>query len=380
MAKILVFSSMNGGAEAIAPVANELARRGVQCKVLLYGAAEKNVRDFKPEPEILKYASPGCWKAIIQSHGPTAILTGTQVQSKEGPVTPEQLLWEAGKAAGVKTVVVMDTWGNEAERFSDLEQAKGRTAAITGRLTRLPDAIATINEYQRGMMLAQGFPPELLRVTGNPYFEKVASEFAALSPATREEMLKKPVFSSFDPSGKLAVFMSDTMGGYPDIGFTETSVLRSFLAEMDAFARKTGVKINVIVRPHPFRNGDAASAFAVETPDINKVLHNPATAKGSDPANDYSMEQLLFAADLIAGTFNNPLVTAKVVGKPVVHYLPGINPKYEFQKFMSDQGMTTRITQEGLLGDAVEGILAGRIVQKAMESAQGAIERVISLL
>ncbi|MDD5096568.1 MAG: hypothetical protein PHC52_13920 [Syntrophales bacterium] len=174
--------------------------------------------------------------------------------------------------------------------------------------------------------------------------------------------------------------MSDSMDSYPDIGFTEKSVLQSFLKAIDDLAKNAGIKINVIVRPHPFRGGDAAEAFNYETLNLRKVLHNPVSARGSDPENNYTMEQLLYAADLVVGTFNNPLITAKICGRPVVHYLPGINPKYEFQKFMSDQGLSTRVTQEGMLSVVLEGILGGRIMQKSMDSVHGAIDRVAALL
>ena len=379
--RILVLSSMNGGAEAVAPVANRLAERKVPCKVLLAGAAKSNARDFSAQAELLTSFSIKDFRHIVARSRPTAILTGTQVQSKEGPVTPEQLFWQAGKEAGIRTVAVMDTWGNEAERFSDLETGvEGRTAAIVRRLNRMPSIITAIDEYQRGLMLAQGFAERRIVVTGNPYFEKVAAEFARLSPWTREALLAKPVFSPLYKSGNVIVFMSDTMSGYPDIGFTETTLLHSFLRTVDELARTIGRRINVIVRPHPFRNQDAASAFAVESHSIRKVLHNPVSAKGSDPANDYTMEELLYAADVVVGTFNNPLVTAKVAGKPVIHYLPNIAPGYDFQKFMSDQGMSARVTQEGMLGVVLEGILSGRIIQKSMDSVQGAIGRVIALL
>lgn len=379
--RILVASSMNGGAEAVGPVANRLLEKGVQCRVLLHGAAERNLRDFKAAPEVLALVSIKECRDIVARFKPTAILTGTQVQDKDHPRTFEQLLWQAGREAGIKTIAVMDTWGNERERFSDLDTSSPTPlSAISAPLARLPRIITVLDAYQEKVMLGLGFPAGALKVTGNPYFEHVAAEFAKLSPATREALLTKPVFASLGKSEKLIVFMTDSMSVYLDIGFTETSVLRSFLHAVDRLAGRTGMRINVIVRPHPFRNQDAASAFAVETPNIRKVLHNPVSAKGGDPANDYTMEELLKAADLVAGTFNNPLVTAKIVGRPVLHYLPGISQKYEFQKFMSDQGMSSRVTQEGMLDIVLEGILSGRIVQKSMDSVQGAIDRVIALL
>jgi len=195
-------------------------------------------------------------------------------------------------------------------------------------------------------------------------------------------VLAKPVFAAagFSTDAKTIVFMSDSQANYPDLGFTEKSVLQSFLRVMDELARKTGMKFNIIVRPHPFRNQDAGEAFDFETSAIRKALHNPVTAKGLEPKNDYSMEQLLATADLVVGTFNNPLITAKIVGNPVINYVPGINPRYGFQAFLTEQGLTTRVTEEEKLGAVITGLLGGTIIQKTMQTVRGATEAVIKLL
>ena|GEM_PF-2380484 len=380
MQKILVAASMTGGAEAVAPVVKSLKAKGADVRVLSHAAATESFHTLKLSPEELTTFSKTKLRALLNDFQPDAILTGTQLQSKEVPVTMEQMLWDVAKKARINTVAIMDTWGSELERFSDLDTDSFAPPTITNKLSQLPDIIATIDLYQMGLMEDLGFPRAALALTGNPYFESVAREYSQLPPTTRTEVLAKPVFSKFDASSKLIVFMSDSISTYPDIGFTETSVLRSFLKVLDALASKSGNKVNVIVRPHPFRNEGALSAFDIETPNIQKVLHNPVTSRGADPENEYSMEQLLATSDLVVGTFNNPIITAKLVGKPVINYMPNLSSKYSFQEFLSEQGLSNRVLEESALGEVIQDILNGEIVQKSMEAVQGAAQRVIGLL
>lgn len=389
--RILIAASMNGGAEAVAPLVSHLRGRGAIVKVLSRDAARNNpgkafesmgVQHESVRGLYFRFLNYLMCKYKIWRFEPDAIITGTQTQDVKNALSFEQMLWQAGKKAGVPTVAVLDNWSNEAERFSDLDiGARSPVLCVTRPLTRLPDKIAVIDGYQRDEMLRLGFEEELLVVTGNPFFEHVRGEFAKLSAETRAELLAKPVFSGFDPEGVIITFMSDEIEkGYPDIGFTEKSVLQSFLRVLDKLAEETGIKINVIVRPHPFRNENAADAFDYETPRLVKVLHNPVSARGGDPDNVYSMEELLKASAVVVGTFNNPLVTAAICRRPVVSYVPKIVRGHDFYKFLSDQGMASRVTREEDLAGVVQGILDRTIVHKRMDAAHGAIERVANLV
>jgi len=383
--RILAAASTNGGAEAVAPVVLRLREKGSDVRVLSYAAATATFRAMKIEPDRILDGVFGVeCAAEMAAFRPATVLTGTQVQDDKHPITLEQMLWGMGKAVGVRSVAVLDTWANYIQRFSDLEIVPG--GLQISHLSRLPDKIAIMDEFARARMLELDFPASVLEVTGNPYFEYIAGRFASLSPATREELLARPVFSPFRKYEKLVVFFSDSMDSCPDIGFTEVSVLRSFLKVLDSIAGGIGLP-NVIVRPHPFRNSDAGEAFACETPNLAKVLHNPITARGADPANDYTMEQLLYSADIIVGTFNNPLETAKICGKDnVISYVPGMNPKYDYQSYLNEQGLTTRVFSEEGLAPVLEKALAffpygdGLLGQKRMESTSGAADNVIKLL
>ena len=384
--RILVVASMNAGAEAVSPVAEKLREKGAKVKILSYRAATSSFKAMGVKPDRILEKDSYVRDAIkeLSAFQPTSVLTGTQIQDEEHPLTLEQVLWRTSAGINIESVAILDTWGNYVERFSDLKPLPGGNKLTIKKGTELkylPDKIAIIDEFAKKEMLALGFPEAVLEITGSPYFEHVLTEAEKLAPETRAQLLSKPVFSEFDKDGKLIVFMSDDIEGfYPDIGFTEKSVLQSFLKVMDEITAAAGAKLNVIVRPHPFRNENAREAYECETSNIAKVFHNPITARGEDSDNEYSMEELLHSADLVVGTFNNPLITAKLMGKTVLSYQPGLNEKYNFQHYLHEQDLVTKITEEGKLGGTVLDLLSGDVIQKTMEAAKGATDRIIRLL
>lgn len=373
---------MNGGAEAVAPLVGRLRMQEHEVRVLSYAAATSSFASMKVAPDrVLDEISFTTCRSEVDHFDPHVVVTGTQFQDKEHPITLEQQLWKMAGERGIKSIAVLDTWGNYLQRFSDLDERGG----IVGKLTHLPAAIAVMDKYAKESMARLGFPRGIIAVTGNPYFNRVNLEMANLPRTTRVEVLAKPVFTNagFDPKKMTIVFFSDSWADCPNIGFTEKSVLQSFLRIANEVAEKIG-KINVIVRPHPFRNRDAAEAFDIETPNLAKVLHNPITARGSNPENTYSMEQLLASVNLAVGTFNNPLVTARIARVPAVHWVPGYSilgtNGQDLYSFLHRRDITSKITDRATLMGAIIGLADGIVLQNPMPNVAGAIDAVIRLV
>lgn len=399
--RILAAASMNGGAEAVAPVIMRLKEQGSAVRVIAYGAAAGQFRAMKLEPDRILESSgfleAGALPREFVEFCPTAVLTGTQAQDKDHELTLDQACIIAAhyRSGGINrripVIAVLDTWANYLQRFSDLDTCVSPPSVRTP-LIHLPHRIAIMDEFARREMLALGFPAERLAVTGSPHFELVAQQAAGFSAATRQGLLGKPVFASFHPEGRLIVFLSDSWKDFPDIGFTEAGVLRSFLESADNVSAASGIRINVIVRPHPFRGQDAKEAFDGYTPThVRAVLHNPVTARGGDPANDYSLEALLYSAEVVVGTFGNPNITAAVIRTAcgctepfIIQWVPGLTRKYQeppndFQRFLYESGVTHLVAERSdlVLLDA----LRGRLHQKAFDAARaGATDRVIRML
>lgn len=391
--RVLVASSMNAGAEVTSPVAKALKERGALVHVVSYGAATNVFKQFGLPPDSIIEKS-GSNRDEISTHlnsevrrilgefNPDVVLTGTQLQDSDHRITLEQILWFSGR----RSVAVTDTWINYNERFSDLVPGSNRQIVSGTTRKYLPTVITAIDQFAFDQMVALGFDPSTLAVTGNPYFEYVLTVGAGFSDSDKQALVEKPVFSSFTKDAKLVVFLSDSIEtAYQDIGFTEKSVLASFIQGVVSL----DCPVNVVVRPHPFRGANAKDAFDSSVPSISKakfVLHNPASARGSDPANDYPIELLLAAADVVVGTINNPLITAAVLrangnSPAVIQYTPELSDaKYRFYAFLADRGITSEVLCESDLAPMLNDALSGSLRQANFAPSAGAIDRIIDLL
>jgi hypothetical protein len=382
--RVLVASSLNAGAESMSPVARNLRDDGHNVRVISYRAATESFRNMGIEPDrVMERLRQKDIRRELRSFSPDSLLTGTQVQDDDHPLTFEQMLWSSARSLEIPSVAVLDTRSNIIQRFSDMDPDEdGRMRVLNDkRLIHLPTRIAVLDKTHRLELMEMGFPAKLLVATGNPYYEHVGKKAGELPDSIRSDLLSKPVFSGFDPEGKLVVFFSDSIEKfYPDIGFSEKSVLQSFMRVLDEVANETGMPVNLIVRPHPFRNENASEAFDFETPGLAKVLHNPISARGNDPKNEYGMEALINSANFIVGTFNNPLETGAVMGATVISYVPDMAPQYGFQQYLVDQGSATRTKSESDLQHILTEALKGMLVQNQMEAASGAIKKVSELV
>lgn len=379
---------MAGGANAIAPVILSLRGKGVSVRVVCDTQTAKTFRAFNIQADReLGDFSAGTIRQELLGNKANVALTGTQVQEKGRRFTLEQEVWRSG----APSIAVMDGWSNEVVRFSDRNlEAPGYETAEGGMWKHLPTKIVALDEGQKKKMGKLGCPDSGSRIEafGNPYFEYLRTEYGKLPASTKEDVLSKPVFSGFREGGFTITFFSDDPG-YENIGFTEESVAKTFLKAANAFA-SSGMPVNVIFRPHPDekRNMNARRAFeSAETPFLNKVLHHPASAKGSEPQSDYSIWQLIAASDLIVGTFNNPLFEAMVVdgSKPVIFYQPNIQaqnyPGYEFYQDLAREKAVLITKEDGIYGPLHDAIRLGRqLHREPMDFVDGAIRRVERLL
>ena len=435
--KLVFAASMNGGAAALAPVIRNLHTNHVGVSTLSSDAVSKTFDSAGVKHEVLPNSiSDASLRTAVLNADPDIIVTGTQIQSKASPLTLEQRLWKITHDLGIQSVALLDACSNTVERFSELDTSTdAEVGPILRQVVLLPTSIAVLDEVQKQSMVAQGFDASMLIVTGSPDLETTFETVMKLSPATRQELLSKPVFASFnkDPNAKFVVLLSDSFDK-ATWGFDEKGVMEDVLKAL-ALASVSIGKINLLVRPHPFRSQDAKAAFdSIDTNTtlngssrLAKVLHNPVSARGSDPANDYDLDSLLYFADVVIGTCNNPLVNAaiartakrtknldalllfdqehpplKFVDKSgslsfpaipalaketplVIQYMPGLKPEKEgdeSQAFLAELGAAARMVtkDQGLFTRLIIGAFDGSLVQKPYQAAVGATQRVISLI
>src|SRR3989338_4482950 len=219
--KIFVACDHPGGANAISPVASEIIRDGGEVVVLEYGAVN-NFGQYgfqltplsrfgivTPEKENLEI--------MLGKENAGLVITGASVQK---PGSIEHLAIKAARNV-CPSLSVLDLWMNYSPRFKD------ETENFV-----LPDAIAIMDEIARKGMEAEGFPPEILKVTGNPYFDSLHSCVRDFDAEKRIELRKK---LGINPGEILVSFYSQPIeqdwgrnGG--KYGFTEQDVKARHLA------------------------------------------------------------------------------------------------------------------------------------------------------
>lgn len=400
--RILFAASMNGGAAVLSPVIKRLQQlpeeQRPSIRVFSQFAAPKTFDAMGVTHEEISEKSFAYHR--IREFNPDIIVTGTQVQSMKLPDPLDQNAWNSGRILKVPTLAVLDTRANVLARFSDLDKTKDvDVPPVLRRLTILPSMIAVFDEIQRNSMVAQGFDPNMLRVTGSSDLEASLEAARWLGgDATRQRLLERPVFEEFykDLNTQFVVLLSDSFHK-TEWGFDERDVMEGVLKTLDLISANLSLKINVLVRPHPHRGKDASAIFgSIPTSErLSKIIHHPATKseidrRNANPENRYSLEELLYSADIVIGTCNNPLVNAAITRTArgddyplVVNYMPDLNPAKggdESQQFLADLGASTRVTREEELIGVLRRALAGELIQKPYQAAVEATQRVIGLI
>ena len=107
----------------------------------------------------------------MRAPGVGCLLTATSANG----IDLEKLFLGAARRLGVPALAVLDFWSNYRQRFSDQRD----------NLIYLPDRIAVMDEHARTEMIAEGFAPELLSVTGQPAFDALEPAQQRFTPDAR---------------------------------------------------------------------------------------------------------------------------------------------------------------------------------------------------
>jgi len=293
-----------GGAAAVVPVVEVLRAEGnVAVRALAYRQAcdvwARRGLPFEPLDECLSLddASDALRRPVA-----SLLLTGTSLNQ----VMLENRFLKAAREVSIPSVAVLDFWSNYTERFSDQE----------GRLTCVPDRIAIMDEQTRADMVAEGFDPSRLIVTGQPAFDDLIQTRMQFTGARKCDVRAQlgisddELFILFVSQPLSALYGTDpTNPLYP--GFSEQAVLSSLVEAMERIADESGRAIALVVRPHP--REDHAWMASVRSAKIRIVI-----------SSDGEARNLVVAADLVAGMNSVLLVEACYLGCVVVSLQPGL--------------------------------------------------------
>lgn len=315
--KILVSAQDPGGTNSVLPVATELIRLGHE----VVAEAEGVARDMFTTRSI----------SLGTFSDPAVVLLGTSGgESVEKRVTRDM-------RSKAPTVAVLDFWSNYWQRFS---------SAGVKDFAYLPDLICVMDEIAKEEMIAEGFPPEKIVVTGNPHFDHFAETI------TRDTEDKKRILFISQP-----MRMDGDMPGFtpPDVDeYTILETLRDFLP----------IGHTLFIRLHP---RDVADKYDVYLSD--RVCLAP----------EATLEEALSASGLIIGVATPVLIQAVAAGKKALSYE---SVRVHRDDMVSNRtGVTTRIDSPEELARALNEYATGILStpRRAMRDVwpAGATERVV---
>jgi hypothetical protein len=320
---VLLACRDTGAANALARVAQHLLGKDVDCTVFAMGPAVEVFLSAGIVPARM-FRRPvdraEVWR-IVREVGPSVILQGTSLDSWE-----ERWLTEAARDGDVRCVALVDWWSNFARRFS---------SPGTSDLRYLPDAVAVPDDDARDGCLAQGIPRVLLHVTGNPYWDHLATlPEGALCGAGRTTRAKMGV----PGDAMLSLLVSSNLRNLDlDLGYTERDFFRS-IAPLPEFTDR-GKPIRWAVKPHPGESAEELGwlleHFALEAIMIAGI-----------PAFDS-----VAASDCVLGMCSSVLFEASVMGKKVVSLQPGLRrDRLEYLRIFDRLGIPDIRSAEGAKG------------------------------
>lgn len=328
--KILVVCRDPGGAEALSPVVRRLIEEDrVELTAIGYKFSEdifakrgipfKRLEDFN-----ISEVSPGSMEYLLDITQPTLILLGTSY----GRSIEDDIVL-AARNKKIKTFCLLDFWNNYSQRFSCLDTGK--------RFAFLPDFIGVMDEFAKEEMVKEGFDPERLIITGQPYFDslfELAKDFNADKVRQFRDRLNIPqdclLISFFSQALTKTRGNDETSSIY--LGYTQLTILNSLIKALMLLESERKISITLFIRPHPKETYD----------EINSLIQGNSLRILVDKGID--SRKLLLSSDIVTGMFTMVLVEAYLVKKKVLSIQ--INLKKEDELVLSRKKVVRPIYSE----------------------------------
>ncbi len=309
-----------GGVRALFPVAEELQARGVIVQLIVAGPAERIWRDEAAALPAVVVPDEVSIEALCDCLG--TFRADVLLGACGGYNRMEHTVRLAARRMDLPIVALLDSWLNYAERF---EREEGGVV-VQSR----PDKVCAIDGWTREGLVAAGFDPASIFVTGHPDLEKTARHCQAGSPS---EIQRRREAAGVAGDALLIVFFSDPFYDLPDLkfytgpgalmhpdgrpifGYTVRDILPAVLQELDAAMLAENESCEVLVRPHPWEH-DAALRMVLAEARLERVRVR--MEKGSS-AIDW-----IQAADVSMGMMSIVLLHAALSGKPSISVETGL--------------------------------------------------------
>ena len=305
---ILFISQDQGSANALIPVIFMLnSEEAFRIELV---AAKQSINAFQTKgfkPMTLK--GRGFEKVLVNK--PDLVVTGASMLES---VEKTAIRWSRGK--GIKTLTVLDYWGNYWHRFTVTGEREPKA---------LPDIILVPDDLARDQMIKVGFPPGKLTVTGTPYFDS----FPQVKGGKRKKQSVSVLFIS-QPIYKCNSYFSD----------------KKKIEDVIKVCTESDQKLELIIKPHPKEK----PGFFQDLNDSIKI------------AWEEDIKTLLKKSDLIIGTDSTVLFEAVFSGKPVISYQP--EPGRKDNLITNKLGLSYLVKSRNELRTIIQKIIKGELKTK----------------
>lgn len=107
----------------------------------------------------------GCIQAVLDRTKPRLVVSGSSPARGASIETPEQYLIREARARGIRSLAVLDTWGQYLTRFP------GHGGRVNESL--VPDRLCVLDNICRNDLIDMGLPEDRLVVTHNPWLDRI---------------------------------------------------------------------------------------------------------------------------------------------------------------------------------------------------------------
>lgn len=279
-----------GGANALNPVLALLADR-YQLQFAAYRQALEiwqragwEIADLGASPTLDEA------KVMLRETAPALLLTATSVNG----IDWERYLLQAARELGIPSVSLLDFWSNYSRRFS-----------LQSALDSLPQQLCVMDQRACDEMIAEGFPADVLQITGQPALDACAVPLASGQLSAAHALWPAGCTRILFVSQPLSALHGGQEGCRAALGFDEQSVLALVFAVLSQLQQQ-GHAIAARVLPHP---RESAQDFL---------------AAGYPLAQGFDAKVLVQAADIVIGMNSMLLLEAAAAGCVVISVQPDL--------------------------------------------------------
>lgn len=376
--KIISVAHDPGGARAVFPLLQMLQENGYPVLAIAAGPArEIAAEEFSgiPQLRLEDEVSAADLLRVLNDNAASLLISAAGLYNRI-----EHTTRRAARGAGVPVVAVLDWWCFFGERF--------RRRSGSGQFENSrPDLVLALDETSRADLIAEGFDPGEILVTGAMNLESSARRLAIHSSHRGDLRSRFGVAADAD----CAVFFSepyirasdglpwDGDGGYfnaagdPILGYTAGGMLEEVVGAL-AQCYDDGKVTVLLVKPHPMEHVPSLQEVVrkYSAPGIKIRL-----VENSDPL------ELCAAGDVFFGMTSIVLIEASLSGKPVLSVQIGL-PDADKDAFIGNRfGFTRPIYDTESLARRVQewrGGGLGRVHRKTDLPIGGATQNALDAL